>query len=133
MREAQSVCREYTNALVDLDPRTARPRLEAKEELCQVLLVDEEHNTCIGTTIATAKVELVHQALKKNINLFAWTTIDMSGLRPNIITHKLSIYKEARPVAQKKRKLGEEKRLAAKEEAEKLLSTRFIREAQYTT
>jgi len=46
--------------------------------------------------------------------------------------HKLSIYREARSIAQKKRKLGEEKRLAAKEEADKLLSVGFIREARYT-
>ena len=57
----------------------------------------------------------------------------MPGVSPNIITHKLSIYKEARSVAQDKRKLGEEKRLVAKEEAEKLLSVGFIREVRYTT
>jgi len=58
---------------------------------------------------------------------------DMLGVSPDIIRHRLSVYKEARPIIQKKRKLGEEKRLAAKEEAEKLLSAGFIREAQYTT
>ena len=43
-------------------------------------------------------------------------------------SHKLSIYKEARYVSQKKRKLGEERR-----QADKLLSAGFIEEAQYTT
>jgi len=57
----------------------------------------------------------------------------MSGVSPYIITHKLSVYKETRPFAQKKRNLGIEKRLEAKEEAKKLLSVEFIREAQYTT
>lgn len=37
------------------------------------------------------------------------------------------------PVTQKKRKLGEENRLVAREEVEKLLSIDFIREAHYTT
>jgi len=41
---------------------------------------------------------------------------------PHVTSHKLSIYKEARYVSQKKRKLGEERRQAAKVEADKLLS-----------
>jgi len=45
----------------------------------------------------------------------------------------MSIFKETRPISLKKRDLGDEKRLTAKAEAEKLLSTGFIREAQYTT
>jgi len=57
----------------------------------------------------------------------------MPGVSPDVITHRLSIFKEARPISQKKRDLGNEKRLAAKEEAGKLLSAGFIREARYTT
>jgi len=48
-------------------------------------------------------------------------------------SHKLSIYKEARYISQKKRKLGEERRLVAKAEVDKLLSAGFIEEALYTT
>jgi len=64
--------------------------------------------------------------------MFAWTAADMPGVDPSIIVHKLSIYKEARPITQKKRKLGKEKRQATKEEAEKLMRVGFIREAHYT-
>jgi len=52
---------------------------------------------------------------------------------PLVASHKLSIYKEDRYVSQKKRKLGKERRLAAKVEADKLLNAGFIEEAQYTT
>jgi len=52
---------------------------------------------------------------------------------PLVASHKLSIYKEARYVSQKKRKLGEERRLAAKVKADKLLNAGFIEEAQCTT
>jgi len=69
---------------------------------------------------------MVHQALMKYVYLFAWTTSDMSGVSLDIFTHKLSVYKEVRPVTQKKRKLGEEKRFATREEAHKLLSVGFI-------
>jgi len=57
----------------------------------------------------------------------------MSGVDPSVMTHKLSTFRDARPVAQKKRKLGEEKRAAAREEIEKLLQAKFVREAHYTT
>jgi len=45
----------------------------------------------------------------------------------------LSVFKEVWYISQKKRKLGEERRMAAKTEVEKLLDARFIDEAHYTT
>jgi len=58
---------------------------------------------------------------------------DMTGIDPRIMTHRLSVCKEAKPVAQKKRRLGEEKKKVAMEEVQKLLNAGFIREIQYTT
>ena len=52
-----------------------------------------------------------------NVDLFAWTVADIPGVNPDIITHRLSIYKEARLVTEKKRKLREERCHAAWEEA----------------
>jgi len=57
----------------------------------------------------------------------------MPGVNPNIIIHHLSVYKEARPVAQKKRKMSEEKCNASRKEADKHLKANFIKIAQYTT
>ena len=124
---------EPTVALGDLDPRATEDRLEAREVLRRVPLIGEEHNTAVGTTLAAAEAEIMHAALKKNIDMFAWTPADMPGVSPDVITHRLSIFKEVRPISQEKRDLGDEKRLATKEEADKLLSAGFIREARYTT
>jgi len=85
---------EYTVAMVDLDPWTIEDRLEAREELQQVPLLDEEHNTCVGTAITTAEVKLMNATLKKNVDLFAWTTSNMSEVSPDTIMHKLSIFKK---------------------------------------
>ncbi|RDY01984.1 hypothetical protein CR513_14614, partial [Mucuna pruriens] len=52
----------------------------------------------------------------------------MPGIDPNFMSHRLSIVQDARPVMQKKRKQGEEKRKAIKEETGKLLAAGFIRE-----
>jgi len=132
-RKARPMSVEPTVALVDLDPRATEDRLEAREELRRAPLLDEEHISAVGTTMAAAKAEIMHAALKKNMDMFAWTPTDMPGVNPDVITHRLSIFKEARPISQKKRDLGDEKRLAAKEEVEKLLSVGFIREARYAT
>jgi len=107
--------------------------MEAKDELHHVLLVDEEHYTSVGTTMTKVDAESIHQALRKNVDLSAWTTVDLPRVNPDIITHRLSVYKEARSVAQNKRNHREEKRMVAKEEADKLLVAGFIREARYTT
>nr|KYP34944.1 Pol polyprotein [Cajanus cajan] len=45
--------------------------------------------------------------LTHNADLFAWTSADMPGIDPNFICHKLAIYKEAKPVSQRQRKLGD--------------------------
>ena len=85
------------------------PRLEAKDELRHVSIIDEERYTSIGTTMAAVDAELIHQALKKNVDLFAWTAAEVPGVNPEVITYRLSVYKEARPVAQKKINHGEKK------------------------
>jgi len=124
---------ESTVALVDLDPWAIEDRLKAREKLRRVPLLDEEHSTTVGTTLVVVEAEIMHAALKKNIDMFAWTMADIPGVSLDVITYRLSIFKEARPISQKKRDLGDEKRLATKEEADKLLSAGFIREARYTT
>ncbi|RDX71121.1 hypothetical protein CR513_49567, partial [Mucuna pruriens] len=76
------------------------------------------------------EAELV-QCLQQNSDVFAWSPQDMLGIDPKFMNHKLSIVEGARPVVQKKRKQGEEKRRAIKEETEKLLNAGFIREVRY--
>jgi len=44
-----------------------------------------------------------------NVDLFAWMANGMLGVNLNVISHKLSIYKEVRLVFQKKRKFEDEK------------------------
>jgi len=87
----------------------------------------------LGTSLNLDERATITPILINNTDLFAWSAADLPGVDPKVASHKLSIYKEARYVSQKKRKLGEERRQAAKIEAEKLLSAGFIDEAQYTT
>ena len=50
--------------------------------------------------------ESIAQVLTTNVGLFAWSTLDMLGINPKFHNHRLAIYLEARPIAQRKRKLN---------------------------
>jgi len=52
----------------------------------------------MGTFVKLDDSKLVSQTLIENVDLFAWTTVDMPGVSPYVITHRLSVYKEAKPV-----------------------------------
>ena len=61
------------------------------------------------------------------------TFADMPGIDPSVICHMLALDPEVRPVAQRKRKLGEERQRVAIEEMTKLLKVGFMREVPYKT
>nr|KYP51166.1 Retrovirus-related Pol polyprotein from transposon opus [Cajanus cajan] len=69
----------------------------------------------------------------QNADLFAWSSADMPGIDANFICHRLAIHKEAKPVAQRKRKVGGKRREAIGSETQKLLNAGFICEVRYTT
>lgn len=50
------------------------------------------------------------ELLQQNANIFAWVPADMPGINPNFMSDRLVIEPMVRPVAQRKRKLIEEKR-----------------------
>ncbi|XP_068473732.1 uncharacterized protein [Phaseolus vulgaris] len=132
-RSGRHMSRRQMIALVDLDPRMDDPRMEAGEDLHPFPLRDDRHTTHIGTSLKPDDRMDIGTTLVKNSDLFAWTAADMPGVDPQVITHRLSLYREAKPIAQKKRHIGEERRQAAREEADKLLQAGFIRQAHYTT
>jgi len=96
--------REHMVALIDLDPRLDETRIEPGDDLRPLPLRDDDHKTHIGTSLKPDDRWMVSQTLIDNNDLFAWTTADMHGVSPDIVTHRLSIYKEARSVAQKNEK-----------------------------
>jgi len=117
----------------NLDPRIGRDvRLEPVEDTTPLALPNG-HSINLGTGLNSDERATITPILINNTNIFTWSAADLPGVDPQVASHKLSIYKEARYVSQKKRKLGEERRQVAKVEANKLLSAGFIEEAQYTT
>ncbi|RDX62391.1 hypothetical protein CR513_59287, partial [Mucuna pruriens] len=125
------------NALdLDMDPR-GRYEHEAPhpaEDLKEIQLGFRlEQTTKIVTAMNPEEEDLLVTFLKANHDVFAWSARDIPGVDPDFMCHRLSIEQGARPIAQKKRKRGEEKREVAREETRKLLSAGFVREVQYPT
>ena len=67
----------------------------------------------------------ITNVLQRNSNLL--------GIHPSVICHKLAICPQVKPVSQKKRKMGEERRKAVREEVDKLLKAQFIKEVRHST
>ncbi|XP_068497948.1 uncharacterized protein [Phaseolus vulgaris] len=121
-------------AMVDLDPRLNEERLEPKEETTTVVLgQDDRQCTYISGSMPDELLSKLITLLRNNKDLFAWQPSDIPGIDPEVMCHKLFVCREAKPVSQKRRKLGEERRQAAIEETQKLIQAGFIQEAKYTT
>nr|KYP36400.1 Transposon Ty3-I Gag-Pol polyprotein [Cajanus cajan] len=122
--------------ITDLDPRS-----DAQDE--HPSPVDELEDLQLGklpgqtTKISKRLTRELRQQLEaeilRNADLFAWSSADMPGISADLICHKLAIHKEAKPVAQRKRKVGGERREAIVAETQKLLNAGFIHEVRYTT
>ena len=69
---------------------------------------------------------------EKNIDVFAWSHEDMLGIDPSVITHRLNVCPSFKSVQQKKRIFAPEKDNATKDEVQKLIIAKFIREVYYS-
>ncbi|KAJ3686609.1 hypothetical protein LUZ61_015773 [Rhynchospora tenuis] len=87
--------------------------------------------TQIGTTLPEDDRLLVKQCLLRNQDIFVNEGDAMPGISREIAEHRIDTFDEARPVQQRKRKLGIERRRAVQEEVERLLKAGAIRPVEY--
>lgn len=73
------------------------------------------------TSLTPEQVNTVGLLLKTNHDLFAWAASNMPGIHPSVMSHKLAIFKDARSMAQNKRRMGEEKHKVVEVVVRKLL------------
>lgn len=115
--------------MADLDSRTNmedRMKPQGKDKL--FVLGQEENQT---TTLANGLSDDVEwsliKVLRRNKDLFVWTSEDIPWTYPIVMSHKLTLFTEAHPVTQNKHRLGEEKGKAIEVKIKKLWETRFLR------
>jgi hypothetical protein len=66
--------------------------------------------------------------LRANIDIFAWSPSDMSGIPREVAKHALEIQAGSKPMKQCLRRFDEEKRKVIGQEIHKLLEAGFIKE-----
>jgi hypothetical protein len=135
-KEVSRLSVHNTNTLeaTELDPREdfQERRVSPIEEQEEVQIGKEQHQTTsIGTAMGDEERRGVLAILRENVDLFAWKPEDMPGIDETVITHKLAIASNSKPVVQQKRKQGEERRTVVDEEVAKLKKAQFIEEIKY--
>ncbi|KAJ4800173.1 Pol-polyprotein [Rhynchospora pubera] len=86
--------------------------------------------TKLGTALGAKDRELVKDCLKRNQEIFVAEGGQMPGIKREIAEHKIKLFPHAKPVHQKKRKFGPERRTIIEEEVQRLLAAGFIREVK---
>jgi len=69
-------------------------RLEPVEETSPLKLPNG-HSINLGTGLNSDERAIITPILVSNTDLFAWSAVDLPGVDPLVVSHKLSIYKEA--------------------------------------
>ncbi|XP_057723565.1 uncharacterized protein LOC130939480 [Arachis stenosperma] len=121
--------------LADLDARIEdKPRPEPEGDLEKFRIGDEEEKfTFVNKNLPHELKEPLIEMIRANRDLFAWTPADMPGIDPKIISHHLAVKTEARPVAQRRRKMSAERAEEVAKQTASLLEAGFIREVDYST
>ncbi|XP_057732944.1 uncharacterized protein LOC130948256 [Arachis stenosperma] len=121
--------------LADLDARVEdRTRPEPEGDLEKFRIGDEEEKfTFVNKNLPHELKEPLIEMIRANRDLFAWTPADMPGIDPKIISHHLAVKAEARPVAQRRRKMSAERAEEVAKQTASLLEAGFIREVDCST
>ena len=85
----------------------------------------------LGRFLSQEEREEVAAVISRHLDAFTWTAVDMPGIDPDFLCHRLTLDAKVRPVRQRRRKFNEERCLVVREETQKLLSAGHIREIQY--
>ena len=103
------------------------------EALETVVLAEDEttKTTRIETTLSPRIRTRLILFLKENLDVFAWSHEDMSGISIEVIQHKLNVNPEKKPMQQRRRAFVPKRDQAVKEEVTKLLTVGFIQEVYY--
>ena len=106
---------------------------EPSEVLKDISLDENNPERCtkVGANLEEKTKKGFIRFLKKSIDVFAWSHEDMPRIDPSVITHRLNVCLSFKPVWQKKRVFTPEKDNAIKDEIQKLIATKFIREVYY--
>jgi len=117
--------------MIDLNPieEYHQEQIEPTEDLKEVCIGGHPHQTTkIGTSLEPKDELALTKLLRDILDLFAWKPSNMPEIDPSVVSHHLAVSPGIKPVLQRKRKLGKERRKDVDDEVKKLKDARFISE-----
>ena len=107
--------------------------METIDKLVQVPLNHEflDQIMKVGSELTSEESTKLQEALRHNVDVFAWSTRDMPRVSPEVITHRVNVDPTCHPVKQKRRNFALDHSRAIEEEVSKILEAGFIHEVQY--
>nr|GEX64795.1 reverse transcriptase domain-containing protein [Tanacetum cinerariifolium] len=111
-------------------PSAAKPIIE---ERVKVAINPEypEQTVMIGSTLTEGGHNKLCRLLERNLNIFTWKPVDMTGVLIHIAEHRLNVREGCSPVRQRKRGQAADKNQAIQEEVEKLMRAGIMRDVHY--
>ncbi|GJR71640.1 reverse transcriptase domain-containing protein [Tanacetum coccineum] len=109
---------EVANPRPSLAPMETRPRRSGKEPM---QLDDTEEGQQLDKGKRSSKHALIH-TLRENVDIFAWTPADITGIPRAITEHSLDTYPHIEPRAHKKRSLAPDRKKVVTDEVNEWLN-----------
>jgi len=85
----------------------------------------------LGASLGRELQDKIVGVISRHMDAFAWSSLDIPGIDPDFLCHRLTMDEKVRPVVQKRRRFNKERPLIIREETQKLLKADHIREIQY--
>ena len=99
--------------------------------LKSIFLGELDKHTYVSSLLSEEEREQLRQVLLDNIDVFAWTHSDMTGISPTHASHKLNVTPSTIPFRQRVRRFHPNRHQIIQTEVDNLLDAGFIREVKY--
>ena len=103
----------------------------AVDPLESMLIDGPDRCTYVNSLLTKKERALLQEVLKVNVDVFAWTHSDMTGISPVNASHKLNVLPSAKPVRQRLQHFHPDHHQIIRAEVDNLLKAGFIREVKY--
>ena len=125
--------REEMEEITLVDPRESeKTKLLEKVTLVFIHLDHPDFHVMIGTELTKELRSALVEFLERNYDVFAWSQSDISGIDPQVATHKLFTNPDYALVCHERRKFAPEQLKVIKEEVAKLIKANINRESHYS-
>ncbi|GJZ75616.1 reverse transcriptase domain-containing protein [Tanacetum coccineum] len=114
-------------------PMIIEAEIGATKERIKVAIHPEylEQTIAIGSTLTEEGRKELCDLLRRNLDIFAWKLVDMTGVLRHIAEHRLNVREGCPPVRQKKRSQAPKRTKSIQEEVEKLVDPDIMKKVYY--